>query len=327
MRRALVTGASGFVGGHVVHALHARGICVRCLVRRSSRLDFIRPLAPELIFGDITQPETLGPALEDVDGVVHCAGLTRAHSRAEYFRVNEAGAGNLYSACRTRKDRIAKIIYVSSLAAFGPALNGVPVTEESTPRPVSDYGESKLAGRRMAESFMAELPFSIIVPPAVYGPNDPDFLVYFKFVARGIIPLAGKSPPSLSLVYAKDVAEAIVEALVDARSTGRSYLVDDGGIHTWTSLADTIGRAMNRRPRSMKIPAAILRGAGIIGDWQARLTGITPLISSQKVREILQNAWTCSSRRINNELGFFPHYSLEAGIEETLRWYLEHRWL
>jgi dihydroflavonol-4-reductase len=327
MRRALVTGASGFVGGHVVHALLERGIGVRCLVRRSSRLDFIRHLAPELIFGDVTQPETLEAALENVDGVVHCAGLTRACSRAEYFRINEAGTANLYAACRTRKDRITKVVHVSSLAAFGPALHGMPITEGSAPRPVSDYGESKLGGQRVAESSMAEMPFSIIVPPGVYGPNDPDFLVYFKIVARGIFPLIGRSPRYLSLVYVKDLAAAIVATFLDDRSTGKSFLVDDGGIHTWKSLANTIGRAMNRTPRHIYLPLAAARCAGAVGDLEARLSGKARLVNSQKVREILQNAWTCSSKRIADELGFHPQYPLERGIEETLRWYGENRWL
>jgi nucleoside-diphosphate-sugar epimerase len=327
MRRALVTGASGFVGGHVVHALHSRGITVRCLVRRSSRIDFIRPLAPELAIGDVTLPETLEAALEDVDGIVHCAGLTKTHSRAEYFRINEGGSRNLYATCRTRKDRIAKIVHLSSLAAFGPSNDGIPITEGSSPHPVSDYGESKLAGQRVAEACMAELPISIIVPPAVYGPHDVDFLVYFKFVARGIIPLIGKSARYLSLVYAKDLAEAIAETLVDDRTAGKSYLVDDGCIHTWTSLADTIGRAMNRAPKNIYMPAAALWGVAAIGDVQARLTGKARLINSQKVREFLQKAWTCSSQRIGDELGFHPQYPLERGIEETLGWYRENRWL
>jgi dihydroflavonol-4-reductase len=327
MFKVLVTGASGFVGGHVVHALRAHGIAVRCLVRKTSRLAMIAQLNPELAFGDVTQPETLKPALEGIDSVVHCAGLTRAISRGEFLRVNETGSKNLYAACLERASAIRKVVHIGSLAALGPSRHGTPVTEASTPRPASTYGESKLAGQREAERCMSRLPVSIVIPPAVYGPHDVDFLVYFKFAARGIIPLIGRSARYLSLVYVKDLAEAVAQTLVSDRTAGRSYLVDDGSIHTWTSLADAIGSAMNRTPRHIHIPPAAVKGIGALGDLYARLTGRAGLISAQKVGEFLQASWTCSSQRIRDELSFQPQYPLERGIAETYTWYRENGWL
>jgi nucleoside-diphosphate-sugar epimerase len=327
MRKVLVTGASGFVGGHVVHALRSRGIAARCLVRKTSRLAFIEPLAPELAFGDVTQPETLVPAIEGIDSVVHCAGLTKAASRAEFLRVNEIGSRNLYAACEAQKHAIRKIVHLSSLAALGPSIDGKPVTEESIPHPVSDYGESKLSGQRVAESRMPVLPISIVMPPAVYGPNDVNFLIYFKFVARGVIPLIGKSARYLSLIYVKDLARAVAEILVADQTTGRSYLVDDGSIHTWTSVANTIGEAMARIPRPIHLPVAAARGLGIMGDLYSKITGKASLISSQKIRELLPTSWTCSTQRICTELGFHPQYPLERGIRETLAWFKENKWL
>lgn len=327
MRKVLVTGASGFVGGHVVHALQSRGLAVRCLVRPTSRLDFIASLAPELALGDVTEPETLHPALDGVDGVVHCAGITKSSSRTGYFRVNEDGPRNLYAACKARAGNFTSIVHVSSLAALGPSRDGTPVTEDCVPHPVSDYGESKLAGQRVAESFVGYLPLSIVVPPAVYGPRDADFYVYFKFVARGFVPLIGAGTHHISLVYVKDLAAAIVEVLVSNLGAGRSYLVDDGSIHTWSSVADTIARAMEKTPRRIYMPAIAAKGAGLIGDLCSKITGKASIVSSQKVREFLQASWTCSSRRLCDELGFRPQYILARGIEETLCWYREKEWL
>lgn len=327
MRKVLVTGASGFIGGHVVHALRSQGIAVRCLVRKTSRLAFIEALAPELAFGDVTQPETLVRAIEGVDTVVHCAGLTKAASRAEFLRINQFGSSNLYAVCKAQRHAIRKIVHLSSLAALGPSIDGKPVAEESLPRPVSDYGESKLAGQRAAESCMDALPISIVIPPAVYGPYDADFLVYFRFVARGIIPLIGRSTRYLSLIYAKDLARAVVAILVSDQTTGKSYIVDDGNIHTWTGMAKAIGEAMAKTPRALHVPVAAARGFGVLGDLYAKITGKTCLISSQKLRELLATSWTCSSRRICAELGFQPQYPLERGIKETLAWYRQNEWL
>ena len=327
MRKVLVTGASGFVGGHVVHALRARGIAVRCLVRRTSSLEFIKPLDPELVFGDVTDPATLLPAIAGVDAVVHCAGLTKAPSRCRYFHVNEEGCRNLFAACRTRKGQIGRIVHISSLAALGPSPDGRPVTEDASPHPVSDYGESKLAAQRIAQSHMDELPVSIVVPPAIYGPRDVDFCVYFKWVRRGLVPLIGTGSRRLSLIYVKDLAEAVAMVLGSDRASGRTYLVDDGCIQTWTSLANTIGSAMARTPRQMHLPVALAIAMGIIGDVRSRLTGKAWVVNSQKIREFLQTSWTCSSQRIRAELGFCPQYPLERGIQETFSWYRENNWL
>jgi len=327
MQKVLVTGASGFVGGHVVHALHARGFSVRCLVRKSSRLEFLEPLAPELAIGDVTKPETLETALDDVDAVVHCAGLTKAPSLQEYLRVNEAGCSNLYAACLKRSHKIARVVHISSLAAVGPAVDGRPVTEASAPHPISHYGKSKLAGQRIAESYRDKLPLAILLPPAVYGPRDEDFLVYFKFIRRGIMPRIGNSTRLISLIYVKDLARAVVEVLLNERAAGQTYFVTDGCTHTWTSFADTIARVMDKAPKRVPVPITVLRCAGVIGDLFSRITGATPLINSQKVLEFLQKGWICSAERIRDELGFQPIYTLAQGMRETASWYQENKWL
>ncbi len=327
MRKVLVTGASGFVGGHVVHALHERGFAVRCLVRRSSRLDFIAPLSPELAYGDVTEADRFAEALEGVDAVIHGAGLTKAPSLREYLRVNEEGCRNLYAACRARTRALAKIVHIGSLAAIGPAVGGAPVTETSAPHPVSDYGRSKLAGQQIAESCQKELPIAILLPPAVYGPRDVDFLVYFKFVGGGIMPRIGKSARPISLVYVKDLARAAVELLVSDRTAGAAYFINDGCIHSWEKVAEVIARIMGKTPKSVPVPVTVLRCAGALGDLYSKLAGRTPLFNSQKVREFLQEGWICSAQRIRDELGFKPQYSLETGMQETFSWYKEHKWL
>ncbi len=327
MRKVLVTGASGFVGGHVVHSLHARGLAVRCLVRQSSRLDFIRPMAPELVIGDVTQPDRLSQALRGVDAVIHCAGLTKAPSLRVYQQVNEDGCRNLYAACRDRKGDLAGIVHIGSLAAIGPSFGGTPVTETSPPHPVSDYGRSKLAGQRIAEASRSDLPVAILLPPAVYGPRDVDFLVYFKFVARGIMPRIGDSNRPISLVYVKDLARCAVELLTNQAAARTTYFVNDGCVHTWTQVAEVIAQIMGKSPKTVPVPVAVLRGAGALGDLYARVAQKTPLINSQKVREFLQEGWTCSAQRIRDELGFRPQYSLGDGMRETFAWYRENKWL
>jgi nucleoside-diphosphate-sugar epimerase len=321
MRKVLITGATGFVGSHVAEVLKSKGIAVRCLARKTSPLDFIGSASPEIAYGDVTLPETLRPALEGVDGIVHCAGLTRAHNAGDYFRVNQEGSRNLYLASQSFRGRILKIVHISSLAALGPSADGQPVIEESMPRPVSDYGRSKLAGQHIAESFMQDLPISILIPPAIYGPRDADFRIYFRLAAKGITLLPGKAPRYLSLVHVKDLAEAVALALTIDRSSGRTYIVEDGCIQTWTSVADAIDHTLGRTSRRIHLPLFAARTAGVLGDLFSRVSGRAVLLSSQKVGEFLQAAWICSAQRIRDELGFRPSYSLERGFSQTLAWY------
>lgn len=327
MKTVLVTGASGFVGGHIVEALARQGVRARCLVRPTSRLDFIRPWSPELVFGDVASKAALEEAVAGVDGVVHGAGVTRALSLAEYMRVNAEGCRNLYGACLAKNPGVRRIVHIGSLAALGPSAPDRPTREGEERRPVSHYGKSKLAGHLIAEGYRDRLPIVILVPPAVYGPFDRDFLTYFAWMKRGFYPVLGGGERLISMIYAKDLARAVVACLENDKAAGAEYLVEDGAPHTWGDVAAAIGRSMGKTARPLRLrPAAMRVAAGMLG-LAAACTGKPALLSPDKLRELLQPAWTCSSAKIRAELGFVPEYSLERGMDETCRWYREQRWL
>lgn len=327
MKTVLVTGASGFVGGHVVAALAQEGIRPRCLVRKTSRLEFIREFSPELAFGDVASLASLESAVEGADGIIHCAGVTKALSAADYMRVNAEGCENLYRACLTRNPEVRRIVHVSSLAALGPSVAGRPVREEEERRPVSDYGSSKLAGHRIAEAHIGRLPIVILVPPAVYGPFDRDFLNYFVWVKRGLSLMIGRQERWISLIYAKDLARAVLACLENEKAAGNEYIVEDGRPHTWTEVAAEIGRSLHKSPMLLRLPPSLAKAACTVSGFVAKCARKPTLFSRDKLNEILQPSWTCSSAKIRAELGFTPEYSLEKGIEETYRWYKEHKWL
>ena len=144
--KVLVTGGNGFLGSHLVEALIRRGYRVRCLVRRTSDLRWIQGLRVEYVHGNLADLTSLSRAVQGVDYVYHSAGVIKALKPETYYRVNRDGTRNLLQVCSDSRENFKKFIYVSSLAAVGPSPNGRPLREESCPRPVSDYGRSKLEG-------------------------------------------------------------------------------------------------------------------------------------------------------------------------------------
>ena len=223
MTKALVTGASGFIGSHLVEALARGGHEVACLMRSTSRTERLEPFGPRLLQGDVTDPASLATAVEGVDVVYHLAGVTKTHRAKQMWRVNEQGVRNVAEACAA-KTTPPVLIVTSSLAAAGPAPAGRLRRESDPPQPVSHYGRSKRAGEVAAKSFASQLPVTIVRPPIVFGQDDRDMLQMFRLIAIfGLHLVPGLGRRKVSLIHAADLAEALILAAErGVRLLGRS---------------------------------------------------------------------------------------------------------
>jgi dihydroflavonol-4-reductase len=323
--RVFVTGATGFVGTHVVAALHGRGHSVTCLIRDPQKAErvFTSPL-PACIRGDLDDPQTLRDGCADADAVVHLAGLTAARSRAELFAVNTGGTRALADAAQAADGTLQRFIYVSSLAAAGPAPNGGALTGTEEARPVSDYGRSKLGG----EEPVRRLPmaWTILRPPAVYGPRDREFLRLFHVAGRGVTPIFGDGSERLSMVFAADLADAIVACVDGAAATG-IYYPAHREITTTRTLVAGIAAALGARSRVIAIPRAVVRPLFWLAGTAARAAGRTTLLSIDKANEILAGDWTCTPARLESATGWEARTDLAAGLRQTAEWYRAAGWL
>jgi nucleoside-diphosphate-sugar epimerase len=189
--KALVTGATGFIGSHLCEELAKRGYQVTCLVREKSNLKWIENIDLKLIVGDCKSIDSLFHAVTDIDYVFHLAGLTKACSKNDFFCANTEGTENLIKAVAEKNPKIKRFVYLSSLAAAGPSNNGSPLREDAEPRPVSSYGKSKLEGEKAVLKYKDLIPITILRPSAVYGPRDKDLFVFFKMLKKGIFPYWG----------------------------------------------------------------------------------------------------------------------------------------
>ena len=325
--KVLITGATGFVGSHIADSLIARGIATAVLLRPASNRRFIEPHLPllDVRIGSITDPHSLGPALRDITHVIHCAGCTKALQVSEFHEINRAGTRHIVEAINREQGRIQRLVHISSLAAGGPAPQDKPAREEDAPRPVSEYGKSKLGGEQEAGRCKSDC--VVLRPPAVFGPRDDGFLSLFKAVKAHILPHLGSSRLALSFVFAKDLAEATVTCLTHPAAVGKTFYVASPAIIRAHALADEIAMQMNVWTLPLALPAAALWPVCLLQETVSRLTGKPAVLDRQKHAELRAPGWVCDPARLRQELGFVCATPLNTGIAETLAWYRQQGWL
>ena len=319
MTLALVTGASGFLGSHLVEALLASGYRVRCLVRRTSSLSWLAPDRVELFYGAVTEPAALAEAARGEELIFHLAGVTRTLRRADYEQVNAEACGLGARAAAASGGR--RILLVSSLAAGGPSAAGRPRREEDPDAPVGPYGLSKLRGEALLKAQAGRTAWTILRPSAVYGPRDASFLLLARFAKRGWAPAIGGPAQPLSLLHARDLAEALLAAAACEGAAGRTYYLAHPEPANWESIARLMAARMERRVRRLRIPRWGVRAAGWGGRAGALLSGRTDPLPADRLRDLLAPAWVCDPARAREELGFRARVDHEAGFAETIDWY------
>lgn len=320
----LVTGASGFVGSHLVDALAARGSRVRCLARGTSDLRWLPAEGVDLVRGDITDPASLGPAVEGVATVFHLAGVTASGERDAYMRVNAGGTRNLARAAR--EAGVGRFLHVSTLAAAGPSLSGAPRTEDELEAPTSHYGRSKLAGERAVRETEG-LAWTVVRPPAVYGPRDTDFLKLFRLVRGGRIPRLPGTPQCVSLIHVTDLVRGILAAAGSAGAAGRVYFLSHPDTETWTGIGTLAAEAMGRPVRIVTVPRWVLPAASRLSGAVARVRRRPVPYPLDRVRDLLQPGWTCDGTRAERDLEFRAEIPHREGIAGLAGWYRDRGWL
>ena len=325
--KVLVTGGTGFIGSHLVEALVAKAVHVRCLMREKSDPKWLKGLDIERVAGDCCDPASLREAVKGVDCVFHLAGVTKAAREETYFEVNGRGTDNLIHACLESNPRPPRFIYLSSQAAAGPSRNGCRKKESDTCEPVSPYGRSKRMGEELALAHSHELPLLILRPSAVYGPREKDVYSYFKMVSKRMNPCFIGRSPRLSLVYVNDVVQALLLALQADNPKGDLFFVSDGHDYRLQEIGDTFARVMGVSTVRIPVPEWGLHCAATFSEIFSRFSKKPPLISKGKVEEIIQKDWVCDITRAKERLCFEPRFPLEQGAVLTVDWYRKEKWL
>lgn len=323
--KLLITGASGFIGFHLMKYALDAGFEVYAAIRASSNIDHFQGLQVKTATFDFLDKENIRKNFErdQYDYVIHAAGLTRAKTDEEYFQANVITTKNLADVAE--EFSVKKFIFFSSLAAIGP----IPfdkekkITEATRPHPVTKYGKSKWLAEMELQNFK-KLSWIIIRPTAVYGPREKDLFILFKTLKKNLDLYIGRNEQILSFVYASDLAKLTIQALKsDIEQQG--YNISDGHAYSKYDLAEAAKDVLAIKPFRFHLPLPMVRVVASI--LEATSGKKAPVLSRDKLHELTAENWNVDISKAQNDLNYFSEYNLQKGIKQTLEWYKDKKWL
>ncbi|REA63275.1 NAD(P)-dependent oxidoreductase [Dyadobacter luteus] len=340
IKRVLITGASGFIGQHLVKAALDEGFEVHAAVRRSSNTSELKVLGEKaeenktgkllFVYPDFNSKEALLDLFKSsaYSHVIHAAGVTRAKETGIYNEINATYTLRLAQAALEAGFPLKRFVFMSSLAALGPIQynSPIPIDEYTDPRPVTSYGKSKL----LAESYLAELtklPLTTIRPTAVYGPGEKDIYILFKTLSKGLDLYIGQKPQRLSFVYVHDLVAATMAALNETDVNHTVYNISDGREYNRYQLADLFRNFSKNKLTRIHLPVGVIKLTAEILEICSTFSRNAPVLNREKIGELTAENWNCSIEKAKVRLGYTPQFELEKGVYQTLSWYREHQWL
>ena len=319
----LVTGGTGEVGPNVVKAFYDLGHPIRTLSLDPPRVR-TWPDDVETLMGDVTDESIVQAAMKGVDTVVHLASLLHVVNpppalREEYKRVNVGGTATVVEAAAQAGAN--RILFFSTIAVYGQATGNV-LNEESPPRPDTFYGQTKLAAERIvldARKPDGQPLGTVLRFGAIYGAGmKGNYRRLVQSLARGRFIPIGDGRNRRTLVYDKDVAEAVVLAVNHPAAAGKIYNVSDGHFHTMREIIGAICEALDRNPPRLSLPIGLVRCAAGILEGAGRMIGHVSPVGRATIDKYTEDI-AVSSQRIQAELGFKPQYDLKKGWRDAIR--------
>ncbi len=311
----LVTGATGFIGKHLVERLKKENYRIYYLIRKKS-VGRIKELCDlNIISGDITDKKSLRKNFKSFDVVFHLAGaFGKLMRREDYFKVNVLGVKNILEV--SAEKNVGKFIHYSACGVYGCSEK---VIDESFPyNPTNAYEESKAEGEKIAISFMNKLPIVILQPAVVFGPGDNyNIFKLFKGIKEGKFVFIGNGENKLHFVYIKNLIDASILALKNKKAIGERFLIADEKPIKVKELVEVIANELNVKTPKLKIPKEIALLIAFMIELKSKLLKDNPLITRDGVKFLSSNH-EYNISKAKRILGYRPKYTTVEGIKETL---------
>ena len=329
MSKLLITGANGFIGSHLVETAIQRGYEVHAGVRASSNKKWLTNSEIVFVEMDFEDPETLAQLFQQhkYKYIVHCVGVTKTSSLEVFQKVNYEYVKLLVDQIRVNDCIPEKLIFLSSLAAYGPVdlqQNDI-VSNDSTPHPVTQYGKSKLAAEKFLESTV-DIPYVILRPTVVYGPRETELFMVFELLNKRLELYSGTKPQMLTFIFIDDLIEIIFRSM-EINVSRKSYFVSDGKLYQSEKLNEIIKSNLGKKALKVKLPLPIVKVIATLSEQASKITKQYPALNRDKFQELKCRNWNCDISNLVEDLDYTPEHSLEDGMRKTVDWYKQEKWL
>lgn len=316
--KALITGATGFIGSHLLDTLLENKWDITCLVRPESRTQAIEKMPVRIHRGLLNDQEVLESAVTGHDYIFHLAARIRQASREVYDRANHRLTRDLAHACLRKNPGVKRFVYVSSISVAGPTPPGQYFDESHPPDPASEYGRTKLKGEQAIMEIWDKMPSTIIRPPNVYGARQQETEMLIKLIRKRIVPLLKEQGESTSLIYIKDLVRGIIQAAESPAARSEIYYLTDGKGYSWREVILILKKILLGRSFFFPVPEKLIYSFAWFSDI-FRAAGLKKIYFGRKAWDAMVNTrWLFSASKAIKELGFRPAYELEEGFEDML---------
>jgi nucleoside-diphosphate-sugar epimerase len=318
---ALVTGAAGFTGRHLAHALLRRGHGVRALVRSRARTRRLERAGAEIVEGDLTRAQEVDRAVEGCSQIYHIAAVYRQarHPDRVYYDVNLGGTRHVLDAAD--RHGVERVVHCSTVGVHGN-VRSLPADEDAPFDPGDVYQRSKFAGELAArEAFARGLPGVIVRPAAIYGPGDLRFLKLFKTIRRGLFCMFGPGDSTYHLVYIDDLVNGIVLCGEHPDAIGETFILAGPRYTTINELVARVAAAVGVPPPRARAPLTPLLGAAWLCEMACKPFGLEPPLHRRRC-DFFSKARGFSSAKARRMLGYAPAVDLDEGLRATAAAYV-----
>ncbi|MCK4764404.1 MAG: NAD-dependent epimerase/dehydratase family protein [Candidatus Aminicenantes bacterium] len=319
--KVLVTGAGGFIGSHLTKCLLKKGYEVICLIKPGEDLRRIKDCTAARIYGDLTEKDTLFPAVKGVSYIYHLAALLGGGvNSTDIYKVNYEGSKNLIEACLESNLKLKRFLFVSSVAAVGDTGDSAVFDEESPANPASDYGKSKLMIENHLQELGERIPHTIVRLPLVYGPGSVGGLyTVFKLARKRLQLRVGKSDTCVGFV--EDIVKGMRLAAESPTAVGQKYFLGEERVYSSVEIMNHVSRALGKRTLNLRIPYFLVYMIASFAEEFARMRGKYPIIMKHSVSAYLNSNWRFSTKKAREDLGGYIEHPLPEGLKITADWY------